>query len=313
MKFISSFILLVIASSTLLSAQTIKRENLVFQSEGRVLSAKMIYPETQNPIPFLVFTGGEDAFESFSKDYRAFLQENFEDVFLLENVGLFYIDTRGIGGSTGRWQRASIDDRANDIKAGLDFLKGRQEVDTERLAVFGHGRGAWVAQAVASKNPEEVAALLSLAGPTFDMKTALTNSFHARYMCNGRDSTSAHRRAVRQTRSVQGWVNAIPWIKKWRQEKVIKDYDPSEHIRNLQVPSLFIFAGNDKDVYPSWATDSLNELFNNNIPANFTIDTVPLTTHAFRVGPKCYKGSATKYPFSEAFKEKLRAWVLANL
>ena len=313
MKYIFTGVLFLFILSTISSAQSIKREDLVFKSGNRVLSAKMIYPESTNPIPFLVFVGGEEAYESFGKDYRDFLQENFEDVFLLEDIGFFYINTRGIGSSEGRWQRADIYDRAIDVKAGLDFLKNRQEVDIKRIGVFGHGRGAWIAQVVASQNTDDIAALLSLAGPTFDMKTTLTNGFHARYVCNGRDSTAAYKRAVRQTRSVQGWVNAIPWTKRWRQGKVNKDFDPTEALKTVQAPSLFLFAEHDREIYPSWATDRLNEIFDGNIPSHFTVDTIPLTTHDFRVGPVCYSGNGNGFVFSDVFKSKMRSWVLENL
>jgi pimeloyl-ACP methyl ester carboxylesterase len=310
------FFLLIALSSlmnNLLYAQTINREDLVYEHEGNVLRARIIYPETESPIPFLVFVGGDEAFESYNKDYFNFLQQNFEDVFLTEGIGLFYINTRGIDGSDGRWQRATFEERAEDVIEGLALLRSRKEVDTNRIAVFGHGTGAYIAQIVAADEEENIAALLNLAAPAFDYRSSMMNAFHGGYVCAGIDSARAMDKARRQTNSSLGWVNAFPIIKKWRQSKVNKDFENREYLSRLLIPTLFVYAENDDEVYGDWSADSLNALFRNDLPDYFSIIRIPEANHSFRVAGHCFDGDINTIPFSDRFRSEIRDWVIQTL
>ncbi len=313
MKSIYCGILLLIAFNSNLFAQTINREDLVYEHEGNVLRARIINPETDEPIPFLVYVGGDEAFESYNKDYFNFLQQNFEDVFLTEGIGLFYINTRGIDGSDGRWQRATFEERAEDVIEGLALLRSRKEVDVNRITLFGHGTGAYIAQIVAADEDENIAALLNLAAPAFDYRTSLMNAFHGEYVCAGIDSSRAMDKARRQTNSSLGWVNAFPIIKKWRQSKVNKDFENKVYLSRLLIPTLFVYAENDDEIYGSWSVDSLRTQFRNDIPDYFSIVTIPEANHSFRVAENCFEGDINTTPFSDIFRTEIRNWVISVL
>ena len=313
MKYLIGLILLIICFSETVSAQIIQREDLDFQSGRWNLKARLIYPESTEPIPFLVYVGGDEGYESYNKDYFSFLQQNFEDVLLAEGYGLFYINTQGIDGSEGRWQRADYLLRAEDIETGLRILRQRDIVDTSRIALFGHGEGAYLAQIVGSKKQNNIAAILNLAAPTFDYRTKVLNAYHGEYVCTGKDSTAAYSKAERQTKSSLGWVNTFPVIKKWRHGKVNKDFNPAEYIGNLTIPSLFVFAENDEEIYSDWAMEALEELFSGDIPDYFYFEEISGANHSFRDGDKCFIGDITTLPFSNQFKAVVRDWVKTHL
>ena len=73
-------------------------------------------------------------------------------------------DKRGTGQSGGREEAATIDDYAEDVRAAVTFLRERKDVDPKRVVLFGHSEGAWVALVAASKDEENVAAVVLAGG-----------------------------------------------------------------------------------------------------------------------------------------------------
>lgn len=53
-------------------------------------------------------------------------------------------DKRGVGGSSGDWREASMDDLAADAAAALGFLRTRPGVRADAVGLFGHSEGGWL-------------------------------------------------------------------------------------------------------------------------------------------------------------------------
>ncbi len=80
------------------------------------------------------------------------------------DVAVLRLDGRGVGASTGTADSTSVLDRAEDARAGLDYLRRQPNVDPRRIALLGMGDGATVAQFVASGD-SLVRALVLMAAP----------------------------------------------------------------------------------------------------------------------------------------------------
>jgi dipeptidyl aminopeptidase/acylaminoacyl peptidase len=74
-------------------------------------------------------------------------------------------DKRGVGQSGGRAESATLDDYAEDVRAVVRTLARRKDVDPHRIAVLGHGDGAWVA-VLAGTREERIGAVVLAAGPS---------------------------------------------------------------------------------------------------------------------------------------------------
>ena len=61
-------------------------------------------------------------------------------------------DSRGYGGSTGpdNWELNTTEDRIEDNRAALAFLKRQVGIDPDRIVLFGHSEGAMIAAALAA-------------------------------------------------------------------------------------------------------------------------------------------------------------------
>ena len=73
-------------------------------------------------------------------------------------------DKRGIGQSGGRAEAATLADYADDVRAAINLLDGRKDVDPKRLAVVGHSEGGLVALMAAAKD-KHIAAVALIATP----------------------------------------------------------------------------------------------------------------------------------------------------
>jgi hypothetical protein len=75
-------------------------------------------------------------------------------------------DKRGVGQSGGRDESATIQDYAEDVRAVVEFVRKRKDVDPSRVAVIGHSEGGLVGlRASASAGTKRITALALLATP----------------------------------------------------------------------------------------------------------------------------------------------------
>jgi pimeloyl-ACP methyl ester carboxylesterase len=87
----------------------------------------------------------------------------------LTSAGLAVLryDDRGVGGSSGEYSTATIDELAADGAAALAFLRGREDIDRGRIGLLGHSEGGLYAAKLAAADPA-VAFVIGLAAPALD-------------------------------------------------------------------------------------------------------------------------------------------------
>lgn len=74
-------------------------------------------------------------------------------------------DKRGVGDSQGAWESATVDDLAADAAGALAFLRDHPGVDPDRVSLFGHSEGGWVAlRTCLSEDPPSFVVLNSCPG-----------------------------------------------------------------------------------------------------------------------------------------------------
>jgi pimeloyl-ACP methyl ester carboxylesterase len=85
----------------------------------------------------------------------------------LADAGYYVLrfDKRGVGQSGGRSETATLQDLAEDVRAIVEFLRKRKDVDPKRIVLFGHSEGALVSLLAASRD-EDLAGVVLAAGPS---------------------------------------------------------------------------------------------------------------------------------------------------
>jgi hypothetical protein len=186
---------------------------------------------------------------------------------IASGIAVLSYDKRGVGRSQGSWHDASVDDLARAALAAVSALRARSEVDSERVTVFGHSEGGWVAwracrlgarphRVIANSCPAvsfvhaEVHALLSSGVSTEAAISAGTVLDTLGRVSVGGSSLAAGADAVREPSMTIGAAalaeaGFVLDATTWAQLRAWGRYDPTPDLNALAVPGMSLFGAAD--------------------------------------------------------------------
>jgi len=85
------------------------------------------------------------------------------DYLTRQDIAVLRVDDRGVGESTGDFSRATSEDFASDVLAGVEYLKTCKEIDPTKIGLIGHSEGGIIDPMVAVKS-SDVAFIVLMAG-----------------------------------------------------------------------------------------------------------------------------------------------------
>jgi len=133
------------------------------ENAGVKLAGTLTVPRSGGPFPCaLLITGSGPE----NRDEELFGHRPFRvlaDHLTREGIAVLRVDDRGVGGSTGNTANSTSEDFARDVLAGIEFLKGRREIDRRRIGLIGHSEGGIIAPMVAARS-KDVAFIVLMAG-----------------------------------------------------------------------------------------------------------------------------------------------------
>jgi len=140
-------------------------EELVYENKeaGITLVGTLTLPPGEGPSPVVLLISGsgpQDRNETIY-NHRPFLV--LADYLTRQGVAVLRVDDRGVGKSTGDFSKATSEDFASDVLAGIEYLKTRKEINPEQIGLIGHSEGGLIAPMVAVKSPD-VAFIVLMAG-----------------------------------------------------------------------------------------------------------------------------------------------------
>jgi dipeptidyl aminopeptidase/acylaminoacyl peptidase len=220
--------------------------------------------------------------------YRPFRQ--YADSLARRGIATLRMDDRGTGASKGTFRRSTSADFAEDIRAGLAYLRTRAEIDTARLGLIGHSEGALIAPMVAEKEPS-LRAIVLLAGVARPARGALT--FQMTNLINHDTSLTQARKdsaiAAIPAR-IDTMMAADPWM------DFFLKYDPSASARRLKSPAVLILTGaNDQQADPK-QVDEWAAAFKAAGNQNVTARVLPGLNHLFVPDPDGFPLNYRKLP-----------------
>jgi pimeloyl-ACP methyl ester carboxylesterase len=131
--------------------------------EGIKLAGTLTVPRGQGPFPAVIMLSGSGAQD---RDEMIFNHKPFlviADHLTRHGIAVLRVDDRGVGGSTGDVSKATLDDNAQDVLAGIALLNSRKEIDANKIGLIGHSEGGVLAPYVAARS-KDVAFIVMLAG-----------------------------------------------------------------------------------------------------------------------------------------------------
>jgi pimeloyl-ACP methyl ester carboxylesterase len=131
---------------------------------GASLSGTLTLPRGSTPFPAAILLAGSGPLDRDAADsgHRPFLV--LADYLTRKGIAVLRYDKRGVGKSSGDYDRATTADFASDAEAALAFLKSRKDIDARKIGIIGHSEGGVIAPMIASRS-SDVAWIVLLAGP----------------------------------------------------------------------------------------------------------------------------------------------------
>jgi dipeptidyl aminopeptidase/acylaminoacyl peptidase len=220
-------------------------------------------------------------------DFRPFRQ--LADSLGRRGIAVLRMDDRGTGGSTGTFKRTTSAEFAEDIRAGLAYLRTRPEIDATRLGVMGHSEGAVIAPMVADAEPS-VRAIVLLAGVARPVRSALDMQLKNLINHNEKLTQAGKDSAIAKIpETVETMMAADPWM------KFFLTYDPSATARRVKTPVLIITGANDQQAPPDQVVEQ-EAAFQAAGNRDVTAHIVPGVNHLFVVDSDGFPGNYTKLP-----------------
>jgi len=186
-------------------------------------------------------SGQQDRDENISivPGFRLFRQ--VADTLGRRGIAVLRLDDRGVGGSGGDVNGTTAD-FADDIRAGVAYLRARSEIDGARIALVGHSEGGMIAPMIAATD-RRLAAIVLMAGPAargdsviaFQLRSAVEQE--PSIAPAARDSALSAIRA--QFDSTSG---KLAWM------QYFLTYDPLPTIRRVRQPVLILQGATDLQV-----------------------------------------------------------------
>lgn len=324
MKNIGFTLIIILVVTFFVHSQNNLEPNLIYQRvmipNGKIsIEGLFVSSNAAQNKPAVIFLGGsgsweivEDYFIDPDKSYGSLLRFYIEEKFLSRGFSVLYLNKRGLGKSTGDWKKSDFNERASDAIAAFDFLKQYPGIDSTKIGMAGHSQGGWIAQIAAAKNVK-VAFVLSFAGPTVGVyEQTRINDENSFLLCDGL-SGKKHKRELRLRKlelSVGGKLGKLiggeagQWAR-------IRNYENTRTLKNLKVPTLFLFAEYDTSVPPQNNIEHLNKVFNYKIPVHINYYLQEGIDHSFReVSGPCLDWTKTiENPYSKQLQQFIEAWL----
>ena len=296
--------------------------DVTFSDRGVTLAGTLLLPPAPGRHAAILFLQGSGPEGRWANRYLA---QKFAQAGI---VALIY-DKRGVGQSTGNWQKAGFDALAQDAIAGIDFLRLQTEVDPKCVGIYGHSQGGTIAPLVAVGDGHLGFVVASAAGgiAPSDVETySVENTIGlAQLPAAAKQDAKAYVDALidvayrgkdRATLDAlaakfkdRDWYFEAPPAGNsyWDISGRIAGFDPSHWWRKVHAPVLLVYGAHDERVPPKASTDAIRAALAAGGNPHLTVKLYPDADHTFTIVAPPEKGG---WPLHEPdYADALVKWV----
>jgi uncharacterized protein len=328
-------------------------EEITFENKEAdvILSGTLTFPKSGGPFPAVILitgSGPQDRDETIM-GHKPFLVVS--DYLTRNGIAVLRYDDRGVGSSTGNFSAATTFDNASDVKAGIEFLKTRSEIDKKNIGLIGHSEGGLIAP-MAANETNDAAFIILLAGPGITgeeilirqtelisksmgvsdediERTISLNKKIYEILKSDKDSAAAadgvkelYSNFIRQMtpeekKAIEGQEEAMinqsaALITPWFRTFI--KYNPRPALRKLKIPVLAIFGENDLQVPAEVNKYEVEKALKEGGNTKFEAVIMPKLNHLFQTSET---GSPMEYAkieetFSPDVLQLMSEWILKN-
>jgi len=223
-------------------------------------------------------SGPEDRDEESTalRGYRPFRE--LADTLGRRGIAVLRLDDRGVNGSDLGPRTATSKDFADDIRAGVAYLRTRVEIDPDRIGLVGHSEGGVIAPMIAATDPK-LRAIVLMAGTASNGREILRAqqiyAVDSMAHLTGAARAAALQRSAKATDSLAA---TTPWM------KFFLEYEPSTIAPQVKTPVLILQGATDRQV-PASEAEKLASAFRAGGNSRVTVRLFPATNHLFVADP----------------------------
>jgi fermentation-respiration switch protein FrsA (DUF1100 family) len=309
------------------------KEEVVKYSNSNVgisLAATLTLPRSEGPHPVVLLIAGSGRIDRNEEvfGHKPFLV--LADHLTKQGIAVLRFDKRGCAESTGNYDTATTRDFADDVLAGIDYLKTRKEIDARRIGLIGHSEGGIIAPMVAAQS-KDVAFIVLMAGTGVNGEEILyaQGALVARSMGASVEVIALQEDAQRQILAIikkepdfvvaekllrevfEKEHAAFPSLQQLAQTDAIEaqikrlntdwlrfflTYDPSTSLKRVKVPVLVLNGELDLQVPPKQNLPAIEKALKEAGNEDYSVVEFPKLNHFFQT---CETGSIEEYPTIE--------------
>lgn len=242
-----------------------RSEEVAFTNGDVTLSGTLVLPEGKGPFPAVVLTQMSSPAPRGAYALQAYY-------FAAHGMAALMYDKRGVGKSTGEYNKATMEQLADDAVAGIELLARRSDIKAGAIGTWGHSQGGWLAPlaAVRSQKVAFVIAQAASAVPPaeqevyrieqtlrasgFSEEEAKAGAAYQEKLMRWVTSRGANRAellAAARASENAGWASHVEIMPDTLKEKpseattVFYSYDPLPDLKRLNAPVLYILGEKD--------------------------------------------------------------------
>lgn len=258
-------------------------------SDGTILSGTLLIPPTDSikKYPAVVAHFGSDR-------WTRYRYNGWTKVWLDRGIAVFTYDKRGVGESGGECCPASDPGYfpllAEDVLAGVRILQTRDNIDSNRIGLYGFSQGGWIVPIASAKGENEIIFTMIGSGPTVTLgEELLYSALSGENNCERSDLSDEE-------------------IERRLDEAGPSGFDPKTYLRKITAPGLWMYGSNDISI-PVERSVKILQTIKEDRNKDWSIEIFPNINHTFIIngGPCEYEGSTYDW-ITPAFN-----WLLPKL
>ena len=212
-----------------------------------------------------------DATPATLQAYRIYYQ--LADTLGRRGIAVLRLDDRGAGSDVGPPTVTSAD-FADDIRAGIAWLRTQPEIDPSKIGIVGHSEGGVIGPMVAASD-SGIAAVVIMAGTASRGREIV--AFQQRYVVDSMAHLAGQRREAalaQYARNTDSVAAALPWM------KYFLEYDPAPVAARVRAPVLILHGEKDYQV-PVVEAEKLASILRGAGNRDVTVRVFPGLNHLF--------------------------------
>lgn len=309
---------------------THKTTSVAFKSGKNLLKGDLYLPTKEGTSAVVIFAHGSGPATRSVGFFTTF--------FLNLGIGVLTFDKQGAGESTGNWETASLDELADDLVAGVAFLKGNKDVDPLKIGMMGNSQGGWVGSIAASKT-KDLSFFLMRVGSGESVFNTISHEYRGSLLADGyttkeiEEIMEMYHENWNAARRGKNWeeghkiilsYNNKAWFKKLFPEERIKtpsaekwwiwlqknlNYDSYPYLKQIKTPTLWLLAEKDWNVNSQIAYPKVKQALKLANNKDFKVAIIPNMAHNGMVTKKGYYNEPLSFKYAPGFWDQLAKWL----